>query len=63
MQIIKGKTNIDFIGKRRIAILLSTAVNIAIVVGIAGFGFQGIIERFLQADGRHRFLAHVFAAS
>ena len=40
MQIIKGKTNIDFIGKRRIAILLSTAVNIAIVVGIAGFGFN-----------------------
>lgn len=40
MQIIKGKTNIDFIGKRRIAILLSTAVNIAIIVGIAGFGFN-----------------------
>lgn len=40
MQIIKGKTNIDFIGKRRIAILLSTAVNIAILVGIAGFGFN-----------------------
>ncbi len=40
MQIIKGKTNIDFIGKRRIAILLSTAVNIAIVVGIAVLGFK-----------------------
>jgi preprotein translocase subunit SecF len=40
MQIIKHKTNIDFIGKRRIAVLLSTAANIAILIGIAGFGFN-----------------------
>lgn len=40
MQIIKGKTNIDFIGKRRIAVLLSTAANIAIIVGIAAAGFN-----------------------
>lgn len=40
MQIIKGKTNIDFIGKRRIAVLASTALNIAVIVGIAGFGFN-----------------------
>jgi preprotein translocase subunit SecF len=40
MQIIKGKTNIDFIGKRRIAVLLSTAANIAILIGIAGVGFN-----------------------
>lgn len=40
MQIIKGKTNIDFIGKRRIAVLASTALNLAVIVGIAGFGFN-----------------------
>lgn len=40
MQIIKGKTNIDFIGKRKIAVLLSTAANIAILVGIAAAGFN-----------------------
>jgi len=40
MQIIKGKTNIDFISKRKIAILVSSIVNIAIIVGIAIFGFN-----------------------
>lgn len=40
MQIIKGKTNIDFIGKRRVAVLVSTALNIAVLVGIAGAGFN-----------------------
>ncbi len=40
MQIIKGKTNIDFIGKRKIALLLSSAANIAILVGIAAVGFN-----------------------
>ena len=40
MQIIKGKTNIDFIGKRRIALFISSIVNIAIIVGIAAFGFN-----------------------
>jgi preprotein translocase subunit SecF len=40
MEIIKGKTNIDFIGKRRIAILISSVINIAIVIGIGIFGFN-----------------------
>lgn len=40
MQIIKGKTNFDFIGKRKMALLLSSAANIAIIVGIAAFGFN-----------------------
>lgn len=40
MEIIKGKTNIDFIGKRRVAIYISSIVNIAILVGIALFGFN-----------------------
>src|SRR5882724_7743086 len=40
MQIIKGKTNIDFIGKRRIALLISSLLNLAIIVGIAIFGFN-----------------------
>ncbi len=40
MQIIKGKTNIDFIGKRRVALLISSLLNLAIIVGIAFFGFN-----------------------
>ena len=40
MQIIKGKTNFDFIGKRKIALFVSSIVNIAILVGIAIFGFN-----------------------
>lgn len=40
MQIIKHKTNIDFIGKRKPALFLSTVLNIAILVGIAIFGFN-----------------------
>jgi len=40
MQIIKGKTNIDFIGKRKIALFISSVINIAILVGIAIFGFN-----------------------
>jgi preprotein translocase subunit SecF len=40
MQIIKGKTNIDFIGKRRVAIYISTVVNLAILLGILLFGFN-----------------------
>ena len=43
MRIIKGKTNIDFIGKRKPALFASTVLNIAIVVGIALVGFnQGV---------------------
>jgi preprotein translocase subunit SecF len=40
MQIIKHKTNIDFIGKRRPALFISTALNLAIIVGIAIFKFN-----------------------
>jgi preprotein translocase subunit SecF len=40
MQIIKGKTNIDFISKRRVAVFASSVLNIAILVGIALFGFN-----------------------
>lgn len=40
MQIIKQKTHIDFIGKRRPALFISTVLNLAILVGIAVFGFN-----------------------
>src|SRR5712692_1597445 len=40
MQIIKHKTNIDFIGKRRPALFISSVLNLAIIVGIAIFGFN-----------------------
>ena len=40
MEIIKGKTNIDFIGKRRIAVFISSVVNIAILIGIVLVGFN-----------------------
>lgn len=40
MQIIKHKTNINFIGKRRPALFISSVLNLAIVVGIAIFGFN-----------------------
>ncbi len=40
MQIIKGKTNFDFIGKRRVAIFISSVINIAIVIGIVVVGFN-----------------------
>jgi preprotein translocase subunit SecF len=40
MHIIKHKTNIDFIGKRRPALFISTALNLAIIVGIAIFKFN-----------------------
>ncbi len=40
MQIIKGKTNIDFISYRKVAILISSIINIAIIIGIAIFGFN-----------------------
>lgn len=39
MQII-GKTNFDFIGKRKVAIFASSVVNIAIIIGIATVGFN-----------------------
>ncbi len=40
MQIIKGKTNIDFIGRRKPAIFISSLLNISIIIGIAIFGFN-----------------------
>ena len=40
MQILKHKTNIDFIGKRRPALFISSVLNLAILVGIAIFGFN-----------------------
>jgi len=40
MQILKHKTNIDFIGKRRPAVFISTILNLAIVVGIFTVGFN-----------------------
>jgi len=40
MQILKHKTNIDFIGKRRPAVFISTVLNLAIVVGIFTVGFN-----------------------
>ncbi|HEY8209849.1 MAG TPA: protein translocase subunit SecF [Myxococcaceae bacterium] len=40
MQILSKKTTIDFIGKRRPAMFLSSIVNLAIIVGIATVGFN-----------------------
>lgn len=40
MQILKNKTNFDFIGKRKPAIFISTLINLAILVGIATVGFN-----------------------
>ncbi|WP_223645025.1 protein translocase subunit SecF [Corallococcus sp. EGB] len=40
MQILKHKTHIDFIGKRKPALFISTLVNLAIIVGIAAVGFN-----------------------
>ncbi len=40
MQILKHKTNIDFIGKRRPAFFISSMLNLAVLVGIAIWGFN-----------------------
>jgi preprotein translocase subunit SecF len=40
MRLIKHKTNIDFIGKRKIAVFISSLVNLAILIGIATAGFN-----------------------
>src|SRR5262245_14887833 len=40
MQILKHKTNIDFIGKKKPALFISSVLNLAILVGIAIFGFN-----------------------
>src|SRR5689334_18106974 len=40
MELIKHKTNIDFIGKRRPALFVSTILNLGIIVGVAIWGFN-----------------------
>ncbi len=40
MRLIKHKTNIDFIGKRKYAIFFSSVVNLVILIGIVGWGFN-----------------------
>lgn len=40
MRILKNKTNIDFISKRKYAVYISSIVNLAILVGIAVGGFN-----------------------
>lgn len=40
MRIIKHKTNIDFIGKRKPALFASTVINLLIILGIALVGFN-----------------------
>ncbi len=40
MEIIKHKTNFDFIGKRRSALFISTVLNLSIIIGIAIVGFN-----------------------
>lgn len=44
MELIKNKTNIDFIGKRKPALFISTIVNLAIIIGIATVGFNWGID-------------------
>jgi preprotein translocase subunit SecF len=39
-QILKNQTNIDFIGKRKPAIFISTVINLVILIGIATWGFN-----------------------
>jgi preprotein translocase subunit SecF len=38
--LIRAKTSFDFLGKRRIALVLSTAINILALVGVAVFGLN-----------------------
>ncbi len=40
MEIIKNRTNFDFIGKRKIAVYISTVINLAIIIGIVTVGFN-----------------------
>lgn len=40
MRLIKHKTNIDFISKRKLAVYISSLINLAILVGIATVGFE-----------------------
>ena len=38
--LIRAKTNFDFLGKRRFALILSTAINILALAGVAVFGLN-----------------------
>jgi preprotein translocase subunit SecF len=38
--LIRAKTNFDFLGKRRLALILSTTINVLAVVGVAVFGLN-----------------------
>ena len=38
--LIRAKTNFDFLGKRRIALVLSTVINVASLVGVFAFGLN-----------------------
>jgi preprotein translocase SecF subunit len=38
--LIRAKTNFDFLGKRRIALILSTVINVASLVGVLVFGLN-----------------------
>ncbi|MBF5045521.1 protein translocase subunit SecF [Aggregicoccus sp. 17bor-14] len=40
MQVLKRDTHIDFIGKRKIAVYISSLINLAILVGLAIWGFN-----------------------
>jgi preprotein translocase subunit SecF len=44
MEILKHKTNIDFISKRKPALFISSIVNLAILIGIATVGFNWGID-------------------
>lgn len=44
MEIIKNKTNFDFIGKRKPALFISSVLNIAILIGIFTVGFNWGID-------------------
>ena len=53
--LIRGKTNFDFLGKRKIALIFSTAINVLALVGVVVFGlnfgidFQGGIAIQVRA--------------
>lgn len=40
MQVLKKQTHIDFIGKRKPAIFVSSLLNLAVIVGLAAFGLN-----------------------
>ena len=55
MQIIKHKTNIDFISRRRPALFISSVLNLGIIVGIAkGKGARRTRRQGTRPQGPHR---------